>query len=92
MYNPPRSPDDYRRNTEEYARDHHVKAASVRVRLCREGHYFGTRPRKQPNGLLSWPSRNEERAMAEAADQASVSDPRPSEPVAGRRSRRRSAA
>ncbi len=42
-------------DTEEFARQHLVKPQSVRVRLCRTGSYFGVKPRKLPNGRLSWP-------------------------------------
>jgi hypothetical protein len=33
-----------------------LKPASIRVRLCRTGSYFGIRPIKLPNGRLLWPS------------------------------------
>ncbi len=42
--------------TEEFAKYHGVKPESVRVRLCRTGHYFGVRPTKARNGRLLWPA------------------------------------
>lgn len=49
MRNPPLTTDDL-------AIAWGVKPESIRVRLCREGHYFGLRPDKLPNGRLLWPS------------------------------------
>ncbi len=43
-----------------------VKPASIRVRLCREGSYFGLRPDKLPNGRLLWPADWRERMSATA--------------------------
>ncbi len=43
-----------------------VKPASIRVRLCREGSYFGLRPDKLPNGRLLWPGDWRERMSAAA--------------------------
>lgn len=41
--------------TDEYAKQQHVKPQTVRKRYSKTGSYFGTRPRKLPNGRLSWP-------------------------------------
>ena len=41
--------------TEQLAGLLHLKAQSLRAALSREGHYFGLRPRKLPNGRLIWP-------------------------------------
>ncbi|ENO79691.1 hypothetical protein [Thauera sp. 63] len=43
-------------STEELARDLRLKPQSLRAALCRDGHYFGLRPRKLPNGRLLWPA------------------------------------
>ena len=44
------------KTTEDFAATFAVKPASVRSRYCREGHYFGVRPVKLPNGRLLWPA------------------------------------
>jgi len=49
--------------TEELAVGFAVKPASIRVRLCREGSYFGLRPEKLPNGRLLWPADWRERMV-----------------------------
>lgn len=41
--------------TEQLATLLHLKPQSLRAALCRDGHYFGLRPRKFPNGRLIWP-------------------------------------
>lgn len=41
--------------TEQLAGQLHLKPQSLRAALCRDGHYFGVRPRKLPNGRLLWP-------------------------------------
>lgn len=41
--------------TEQLATLLHLKPQSLRAALSREGHYFGLRPRKLPNGRLIWP-------------------------------------
>ena len=41
--------------TEYFAAANAVKPASVRSRYCREGSYFGVKPRKLANGRLLWP-------------------------------------
>lgn len=33
-----------------------VKPHTLHAALCRNGHYFGIRPVKLPNGLLAWPA------------------------------------
>lgn len=55
---------DRRISTEELAAGCAVKPASIRVRLCRVGHYFGLRPDKLPNGRLLWPADWRERMVA----------------------------
>lgn len=42
-------------STEEFAALNLVKPQSVRSRYCREGSYFGAKPKKLPNGRLLWP-------------------------------------
>lgn len=41
--------------TEQLAGLLHLKPQSLRAALSRDGHYFGLRPRKLPNGRLIWP-------------------------------------
>jgi len=43
-------------STEELADQLRLKPQSLRAALCRDGHYFGLRPRKMPNGRLLWPA------------------------------------
>lgn len=43
------------KSTEDFAALHLVKPQSVRSRYCREGSYFGAKPRKLANGRLLWP-------------------------------------
>jgi hypothetical protein len=43
--------------TEEVARLFLVRANTIRVSLCRYGHYQGIRPRKLGNRRLSWSRR-----------------------------------
>jgi hypothetical protein len=43
------------KSTEAFAALYLVKPQSVRSRYCREGSYFGSRPRKLANGRLLWP-------------------------------------
>jgi len=38
-----------------------IKAQTLRAALCRNGHYFGVRPRKCPNRFLLWPADSAER-------------------------------
>ena len=42
-------------STEAFAARNLVKPQSVRSQYCRQGSYFGVKPRKLPNGRLSWP-------------------------------------
>lgn len=51
-------------STEELAAGCMVKPASIRVRLCRTGSYFGLMPDKLPNGRLTWPADWRERMVA----------------------------
>jgi len=46
----------YKLNTDDFARLNQVKGASVRARLCRTGSYFGIVPAKLANGRLGWPA------------------------------------
>lgn len=48
-----------RRDTKEFARDHHVLPQTVRKRYSKTGGYFGIKPRKLPNGRLDWPAEGE---------------------------------
>lgn len=41
--------------TREFARKNGVQPDTVRVQLCRQGHYFGIKPQKLPNSRLLWP-------------------------------------
>lgn len=43
-------------STEELAALLRLQPQSLRAALCRDGHYFGLRPRKLPNGRLLWPA------------------------------------
>ena len=40
----------------QFAFENHVKAQSVRARLCRYGSYFGVVPLKLANGRLAFPA------------------------------------
>jgi hypothetical protein len=42
-------------DTAQFAKAAGVQPASVRVRLCKTGSYFGVRPARLPNGRLHWP-------------------------------------
>lgn len=48
-------------STDELAAAIRGKPESIRVRLCREGSYYGIRPTKLPNGRLLWPADTLER-------------------------------
>lgn len=50
--------------TEQLAALLGLKPGSIRSALCRDGHYFGLRPRKLPNGRLIWPADATERLTA----------------------------
>jgi hypothetical protein len=43
-------------STEQAAAALHIKPQTLRAALCRDGHYFGTRPIKLPNRMLAWPA------------------------------------
>ena len=42
--------------TEQFAKTFHIKANTVRTKFCKDGHVFGIKPTKLPNGRLLWPS------------------------------------
>ena len=42
----------------------HIKPQTLRVALCRDGHYFGIRPVKLPNRMLAWPAEGIERLLS----------------------------
>lgn len=47
---------DYCLTTTEFAKPHKVKPESVLARYNRTGSYFGSVPKKAPNGRLFWPA------------------------------------
>ena len=47
---------DRKLTCEEFAALHHVKAQTVRARLCKTGSYFGVVPLKLANGRLVFPA------------------------------------
>lgn len=49
--------------TEELARRLGLRPQTLRAALCRNGHYFGLRPAKLPNGRLLWPADSFERLI-----------------------------
>lgn len=53
---PTRQGDQFPLDTDSFAALNRVKAASVRCRVCRIGHYFGITPVKLANNRLAWPS------------------------------------
>jgi hypothetical protein len=42
--------------TEALASGLGIKPQTLRAALCRDGHYYGIRPAKLPNGRLLWPA------------------------------------
>lgn len=40
--------------TEQLAEQLHIKPNTVRTKLCKDGHVFGIKPTKLPNGRLLW--------------------------------------
>jgi hypothetical protein len=42
--------------TESLARRLGLQPQSLRAAICRNGHYYGLRPTKLPNGRLLWPA------------------------------------
>jgi hypothetical protein len=53
-----------RLNTDAAAARLGIKPQTMRAALCRDGHYFGLRPIKQPNRMLMWPVDGIERLEA----------------------------
>ena len=51
-------------STEQAAAALHIKPQTLRAALCRDGHYFGIRPRKLPNRMLAWPVEAIERLLS----------------------------
>lgn len=47
---------EYPWSCEQFAAHHHVKAQSVRARICRFGSYFGVVPKKLANGRMAFPA------------------------------------
>lgn len=41
-------------STEQLAEKIGVKPTTIRTQLCREGNYFGIKPKKLPNNRLAW--------------------------------------
>lgn len=41
-------------STEQFAEKLHIKPNTVRTKLCKDGHVFGLKPTKLPNGRLLW--------------------------------------
>lgn len=52
-------------STAQVARMFGVQPATLRISICKKGHYLGITPKKRPNRLLSWPAA-EVRAVLEA--------------------------
>lgn len=42
--------------TEALAAGLGIKPQTLRAALCRDGHYYGIKPAKLPNGRLLWPA------------------------------------
>lgn len=55
------SGNQYKTSTDDFAALNGIKGQSVRVRVCRFGHYFGIVPKKLANGRLLWPAVQVER-------------------------------
>lgn len=51
--------------TEALAARFLVKPTSVRSAYCRDGHYYGLKPTKLPNGRLLWPQPEEKSISGE---------------------------
>lgn len=51
-------------STEQAAAALHIRPQTLRAALCRDGHYFGVRPRKLPSRFLAWPADAIERLTA----------------------------
>lgn len=54
-------------STADFAALFMVQPNTIRAAHCKDGHYYGIRPIKQPNGLLAWPADARER-VAKAAE------------------------
>jgi hypothetical protein len=50
-------------STRQLAQFMDVAPESIRVQLCRAGHYHGLRPDRLPNGRLLWPADSRERLL-----------------------------
>jgi len=59
--------------TDQLANLLHLKPQSLRAALSREGHYFGLRPRKLPNGRLIWPDDAVQRLVSHRVVESGVS-------------------
>jgi hypothetical protein len=59
--------------TDQLANLLHLKPQSLRAALSREGHYFGLRPRKLPNGRLIWPDDAVQRLVSPRVVESGVS-------------------
>lgn len=42
--------------TDQLSQKLHIKANTVRTKFCKDGHVFGIKPTKLPNGRLLWSS------------------------------------
>lgn len=54
-------------STEELARAIAGRPASIRVRLCQTGSYYGIKPLKLPSGRLLWPADSVEQLLKRGA-------------------------
>lgn len=54
-------------STEELARAIAGRPASIRVRLCQTGSYYGIKPFKLPSGRLLWPADSVEQLLQRGA-------------------------
>lgn len=57
-------------STNDLARAIGGKPASIRVRLCEKGSYYGLVPKRLPSGRLLWPGDSVERLLAAAEAKA----------------------
>lgn len=53
--------------TEKLASSLGLRPQSIRAALCRQGHYYGLRPTKMPNGRLLWPADAMQRLTGQTA-------------------------
>jgi hypothetical protein len=56
--------------TEALAAGLGIKPQTLRAALCRDGHYYGIKPAKLPNGRLLWPADAIERLTSGQAGKA----------------------